>query len=154
MWRRSRCRETVSNQLPSRPLVSYVRHKSCHGQPITCVDILYSSKDSPVSKLVVFLVGALVVRGNQSFILSCMRSMSACYRFLGCRGSVFEALLLVCCILWLDMTSDYIAMAFHIRWKWLVPISFYSSRMLGASMMPPTRNCEGDDNNGRINIMC
>jgi hypothetical protein len=54
---------------------------------------------SPVSELVVFLVGALMVRGNQSLILSCMRSMSACYRFLGCWGSVFEAWLLVCCIL-------------------------------------------------------
>ena len=119
-------------------------HYKIHGfRPITCADILYSSKDSPVSKLVVFLVGALVVRGNQSFILSCMRSMSACYRFLGCWGSVFEAWLLVCCILWLAMTSNYIAMAMHIRWKWLVPISFYSSRMLGASMMPPTRNLWG-----------
>jgi len=52
-----------------------------------------------VSELVVFLVGALVVRCNQSLTLSCMRSMSACYRFLGCWGSVFEAWLLVYCIL-------------------------------------------------------
>ena len=52
-----------------------------------------------VSELVVFLVGALVVRGNRSLIVSCMRSMSACYRFLGCWESAFEAWLLVYCIL-------------------------------------------------------